>query len=233
MIVSYSRGFIFVKTKKTAGSTVEAVLSAACGPQDIITKEDAYKYPGSDAGWDGRELFRARNRARREREQQQEEDGADRVNKRAAGGFYSHMSAQEARSRLDPEFWNSALKLTIERHPYEKAVSLAYYRVAKKGETDIAQYLDRVVRKGAYATHPLWLIDGEIAVDEIIRQERLKDDLERIGMRLGIPIPAVLPNLKSRTRKDRRPAREILTAEQRRIVQETCLKEFELLGYEP
>ncbi len=146
MIISYSRGFIFVKTKKTAGSTVEAVLSAACGPQDVITKEDAYKYPGSDAGWDDDELFRARNRAKRERA------GMQRANKRAAGGFYSHMSAQEARSRLDPEFWNSALKLTIERHPYEKAVSQAYYRVAKKGETDIALYLDRVVRKGAYAT---------------------------------------------------------------------------------
>jgi hypothetical protein len=37
MIVSYLHKFIFIRTKKTAGTTVEMTLAPACGPDDIIT----------------------------------------------------------------------------------------------------------------------------------------------------------------------------------------------------
>ena len=37
MIVSHKHKFIFIKTKKTAGTAIEAALSELCGPQDVIT----------------------------------------------------------------------------------------------------------------------------------------------------------------------------------------------------
>ena len=37
MIVSHDRRFIFVKTSKTAGTSVEMQLSVFCGPDDIVT----------------------------------------------------------------------------------------------------------------------------------------------------------------------------------------------------
>src|ERR1700759_907039 len=37
MIISYSRNFIFIKTKKTAGSAIEAALSVHAGPDDVVT----------------------------------------------------------------------------------------------------------------------------------------------------------------------------------------------------
>ena len=37
MIVSYLHNFIFIKTKKTAGSAIEMALAPLCGPDDIIT----------------------------------------------------------------------------------------------------------------------------------------------------------------------------------------------------
>jgi hypothetical protein len=227
MIVSYSRNFIFVKTKKTAGSTVEAVLAAACAEGDIITHEDGYKHPGSEQGVDENALHRQRQEAKRAR------GGEKRANRNFAGEFYSHMSAQEARAQLDPAFWEQAFKLTAERHPYEKAVSQAFYRAFRDGSLYVDSHLDRVLHKGTYAGHPLWTIDGKVAVDAFLRQENLKSDLDQIGARLGIAIPETLPQLKARTRPDRRPAREILNAAQRRLVQETCRVEFEILGYEP
>ena len=37
MIVSHTHKFIFLKTKKTAGTSIELALSELCGPDDVIT----------------------------------------------------------------------------------------------------------------------------------------------------------------------------------------------------
>lgn len=37
MIASYKCNFIFIKTRKTAGTSVELALGEHCGPDDIIT----------------------------------------------------------------------------------------------------------------------------------------------------------------------------------------------------
>ena len=37
MIISHKHQFIFIKTKKTAGTSIEIALSQFCGEKDIIT----------------------------------------------------------------------------------------------------------------------------------------------------------------------------------------------------
>ena len=37
MIISHEHKFIFLKTKKTAGTAIEAALSELCGASDVIT----------------------------------------------------------------------------------------------------------------------------------------------------------------------------------------------------
>jgi len=233
MIVSYSRKFIFIKTKKTASTSVEAVLASGCGREDVISKADDVFYPGSNIPIAGRldpEAAPPAPRTYRQfRAQRKQTRGA-----RKRGEFYSHMTAEEIKERVDPRFWEEAFKLTVERHPYEKAVSQAYYRLNKhnrRGE-DFAEFLDRTIRKGGFAGYPIWTIGGDVAVDAFIRYESLETDLKSACERLGIAFPNELPRMKSRTRKDTRPAREILTDEQKRIVYELCQKDFEVLGYE-
>ena len=47
MIVSHEHRFIFVKTHKTGGTSVEIALAEHCGPDDIITpiveEDEAYR----------------------------------------------------------------------------------------------------------------------------------------------------------------------------------------------
>ncbi len=45
VIVSHEHGFIFMKTRKTAGTSVEIALSRICGPDDVITPD----HPGRRA----------------------------------------------------------------------------------------------------------------------------------------------------------------------------------------
>jgi hypothetical protein len=142
------------------------------------------------------------------------------------------------------DIWNGAFKFTSERHPYEKAVSYAYYRLdqmknyadqsmADRTSADFAKYLDDVVRNGKYASFKYYSIDGRPVVDDFIKLESLRADLARIGARIGIPIPDELPRRRrGKSRPDMRPAREILSDEQKQIVWEHCRPEFELLGYE-
>ena len=40
MIVSFQHEFIFVKTRKTAGTSIEMALTPFCGPDDIVTPID-------------------------------------------------------------------------------------------------------------------------------------------------------------------------------------------------
>lgn len=235
MIASYLHNFIFIKTKKTAGTTIEMTLGPLCGPDDIITP-----LGGNEEELRGNGQPVCRNYMPNPRQEQriarlmmkagrEARDKKQKLLEKAI--YYSHMSAEAAKQHLAPDFWERAHKFTVERHPYERVVSKAYFKY--KDNKPFDQYLDDVVRQGAYASHQHYMIGGAVAVDEIIRQENLHDDLKRLGAKLGLAIPDELPRGKGNHRTDRRPAREILTEEQKAIVREFCKTEFDLLGYEP
>jgi hypothetical protein len=235
MIASFLHNFIFIKTRKTAGTAVETVLASVCGPDDIITPlgikdEVARCNPdpicrnfATDPALEAAIRKAVRDGKRRSMR------GAKTAIRKA--DFYNHISAAEIRAKLPPAFWTGAHKFTVERHPYEKAVSQAYFNYAK--DEAFEPYLDRFIRKGRYTSFELYSIDGEVVVSEFLRQETLEDDLRRMAARLNLPLADEIPRNKSGSRADRRPAREILTDAQKEIVYGFCRKEFELLGYDP
>jgi len=103
---------------------------------------------------------------------------------------------------------NRAFKFTIERHPYEKVVSLAWFRAAPKG--DFSQALDEVLKIGYYRNFDLYTIDGKLAVDFIIRYEKMDEDVPKVEKAIGgLPILDRLPRANSDQRKDRRAARDV------------------------
>jgi hypothetical protein len=208
MIISYAYNFIFVRTRKTASSTIEDVLQSNLVPQDIRVSR--------------KKLVDGQTKA--ELGVQHEE---------VAG----HMTLKEIVPLVSPQFWADSFKFSCERHPYEKAVSLAHYnwlRGENRGasrDMGFEDYLDRIVRRGNYRGFDHYSIDGEVAVDDFIRFETLLEDLQRIGRHLGLAIPDELPRKKTAQRKDRRPAHEILSDEQKQVVYANCREEFELFGY--
>jgi hypothetical protein len=241
MIASFLRNFIFIKTRKTAGTSIEIFLSGHCGPDDIVTPigladERTRIVDGTVAAknYSGdRALEAAFAEAVLENDARKAREIVGGL--RGAGHFHNHMAAAKIAAKLPADFWTSAMKITVERHPYEKVVSLAYFRLYRSGlpAASFGQILDAVIQHGGVDDFSRYSLHGTPIVDRILRQENLLADMQELGRLLGFPVPAELPRAKSTMRLDRRPAAEILSAEQKRAIVSRNRYSFEVLGYAP
>jgi hypothetical protein len=229
MIISHKYRFIFIKTNKTAGTSIEIALSRFCGDKDVITPivpEDeeirgrlGYRGPQNylasilDYRW--QDLTRFVRKGKRKLR------------------FYNHISAKEARGKIGENVWNSYFKFCFERNPFERVISLYYWRHKKEPRPTLSEYLAsddlaRLIKRGV----ELYSIDGEIAVDRVCIYENMEEELEEIRVRLGIQEKIELPMAKASFRKDKRSYREILTGEQMEKIRELFNQELSLFGYE-
>lgn len=236
MIASFSRNFIFVKTQKVGGTSAEIVMSRWCSGADILTPisgEDEItraRFGSSPrnfaaTSWD-EPILRAVRRINRP-------VITDRIHRarKSAWRFYNHMPAHEIRVKL-PELWEQAFKFTIERDPFEKIVSLAWWRARRLGPDaahSLHYHIDRIISDRLYINYPTYAIDGRVAVDEVIPYDQLWKRLEVIANRLGCEIGDT-PNAKGGYRKDRASAIDILSAEQKRQVLSDAAIEFDVLN---
>lgn len=238
MIASYKHNFIYFKTRKTGSTSLEMSLSTYAGPDDIVTPlafPDEYvraeKNPEAMARnfSDDRPAEAVYNEAVRKHLRGPAMRAARVPLERVR--FYNHINAVKARRNLDEAFWKRAFKFTVERHPYEKAVSRAWMGT-RPGEA-FEPVLERIVRTGGYANFPLYTDGGNLLVDYIVRYEDLEGGLAHVESVVGISgIRERMPQSKTKYRRDRRPAIELLTRKQKRIIRRKCREEFELLGYE-
>ena len=211
MIVSHARKFIFVKTRKTSGTSMEISLSQVCGADDIITPisfED--ELVRLDAG--NRKLKRLRARRR--------------------GRFYNHMRAVDIREHVGRDVWDEYFTFSIERHPYEKVVSHVYFHARGRKDWDFDAELERVLKKGYYISYPIYSDGVTPIVDFIVNFERMQEDLATLSEQLGFDVARHYPKTKHRFRAERKPARELLSDEVKETIYRNCRVEFEALGFE-
>ena len=224
MIVSHKHKFIFIKTRKTAGTSIEIALSAFLGPDDIVTrmfKEDeatrqALGYRGSQ-----HTLVPLRRYAL--------SDWKDFLRTRERVEFYNHMPASLVRRYVGEKVWDEYFTFCFERNPYDKAISKYHWRARRSELPPLADYLRSV--KGKISDWRTYTIDGRIAVDFVGRFERLTEDLEEVRRRIGLPAPLVLPKAKGGYRKDKRHYSEVLNDEERALIEQTFAREIEAFGY--
>jgi hypothetical protein len=228
MIVSHRYRFIFLKTRKTAGTSVEIALSRLCGPEDVITPllpadeavrrelggrgpqhyQEGYSAYGLGDWW--RLLRRRRPKLR----------------------FYHHIGAAEARAKLGPEVWDGYFKFCFERNPWDKAISYYYHRQRKRPGPH-PSFAEFVLAGGADEVSDFdhYSIDGRVAMDFIGRYENLEHDLEEVRRRIGLPGPLRLPVTKGGFRQDRRAYQEIYGEAEKARVARAFAREIDHFGY--
>lgn len=233
MIISHEHRFIFIKTGKTAGTSVEIALSQVCGARDVITpisaEDEAVRREVGGRGpqnwvlpvsaWTLADWGRVVRRPTRPG--------------KARPRFYHHMPAAEIAARVGPGVWGSYYKFCFTRNPWDRAVSLYYWRHPTEPRPGIAEFLqsDEAARILRHGTRGRYTIDGKVAVDRVCRFESLEADLNEVLERVGVKGGVKLPRTKAGTRGDRRPYREVLDEACRRRVEEVCGEEIGGWGY--
>lgn len=181
MIVSHEHRFIFLKSRKTAGTSVEIALSRICGPDDVITPISPGDEPTRAAyGGRGPQNFDAPPLPRR---------------------AWNHMPASMVRQLVGRAVWRDYLTFSIERNPWDALVSLYHWRT-RAGETLAFEDFVWSPTVEDYATRNAraYRIGGELAVDEVCRYDTLEADLGRIWERLELPGRLELPHAKAQAR---------------------------------
>ena len=193
MIISHKYKFIFIKTKKTAGTSIEIFLSKYCGEEDIIT-------PISPEDEEIRKKLGYRLA------QNYQDSEGNQI-------FYSHIPASKVKEIIGSEIWDSYYKICFERNPWEKVISFYFWEYKTEPRPSISEFIRANNLKRLFiGENALYLIDNEIAVDRVCYYENLNSELEDFFKKINIiDSDFQLPTAKSKFRKDKRDYRKILS----------------------
>jgi hypothetical protein len=222
MLLSHKYKFIFVKTRKTAGTSMEISLSRYCGPDDIITpflnpEDEAFRrelniFPRNDLvplrRYRGREILKWLRGWRLR--------------------YWDHMPAKQIKRFIGDEIYNTYYKFCFERNPWDKVISYYHWENRKHKYPSLDDFFSR---KPLCTDYSKYSINGDIAVDFIGRYENLMEDLQAVCQRLGIPFDGWMPRAKASYRKDKREYRDILTLPQKEFIDRCFEKEIQLFHY--
>ena len=186
MIVSHEHGFVFMKTRKTAGTSVEISLSRVCGEDDVIT-------PVTEDD----EVLR---RAQGGRGPQHFESPPNLERK-----AFNHMPVSMVRKMLGRKKFESYFSFAIERNPWDAVVSLYHWRNRDSEPGSALESFGDYVASEAIATFAtknqrIYRIKGEVAVDRVLRYESLDSELATVWTELGLPGAPDLPHAKRGSR---------------------------------
>lgn len=224
MIISHTHRYIFIKSLKTAGTSVEAALSQYCGGDDIVTELGDYRF-NRDAN--GNWIHHAMN----------------------AGGFEQHDDAITIKSKIPDSIWNDYLKFSITRNPWDRTVSLFFWERKRKPDSAskpgllkrlvlgpdehsrLKTEFREFVLDGQWENNDrFYFMDGRLCVDYVIRYENLVQDFETLCQRLDLP-PIELPRLKAGIRKDRQPYTALYDKDTRDLVADRHRLDIQYFGY--
>ena len=240
MIISHARKFIFVKTYKTAGSSLEIALSKYCAKGDILTPLD------SDEEEQRREIsgLGAQNYGKPLRRYRIEEMIGWLRKRRPVERYNEHSPAWQIRRMIGSETWDRYFTFTIVRNPYDRCLSRFYYSKSveeKRGRKKVWDFgnLDQYMRYNPWFINENWAMytqDDEVLVDFIVRYERLEEDLAEISRRLGLERNIYEEMRSISAKRGLRPAADRsarLTAAGREMIGLLCAPEIEMFGYRP
>ncbi|RYB88975.1 hypothetical protein EUA06_17860 [Nocardioides glacieisoli] len=173
MICSHRHRFVFVKTRKTAGTSLEIALSRHCGPDDIVTRIS----PADE------ELRAAAG-------------GVPPQNDDTSPSSYAHMGARRVVKVIGRETWDDYFTFAVERNPFDVVASSWRYSARKPSFTkSFAEFVRTPRRLDRLALNErLYRMDGQVVVDRVYRYEELPAAVEDLSQRLGLDLD--LPHAK-------------------------------------
>lgn len=179
MIVSHKHRFIFIKTQKTAGTSVEVALSKICGPDDILTPIQTWlEDERTSSAGRGPQNYRLDHPLVPKRAWWKKLAGRPERHYHPSVGYYDHMPAWRVRAYLGEEIWSDYFTFAFERNPWDRQVSWYRYKTKSKAAEEKPSFEAFLAdRKRAFVdNYDLYELDGAIGVDYVGQYETLAND---------------------------------------------------------
>ena len=185
VVVCNEPPFVFLKTRKTAGTSIEMFLESAAGLKDEVAEVTHARV--TPRGIVGKRLI-----------PEAEETPDDAT-------WFNHMPARTIRDGLGRDRWDRSLKFTAVRDPFARTVSQFNWRRLRRGLNRIAdrdalqREMQKFLERGTFNDDTeVVTIDGRYVPDRTVRFERLADDMRGLCETLGLPFdPGHFPVTKS------------------------------------
>ncbi len=226
MIISHKHKFIYIKLRKTAGTSIEMMLSKICGENDVITplgKEDLIR--SKEKSGEARNYhFPLKKYWKREI--------AQFLLGQGPACFLEHFTAQEILNRVDEEVWNDYYKFTFDRNPFDKAVSYYFWDGGDKKYGNIKDWINN---GGLYSmsSYNLYSIGNRVVVDKVYKYEDMEKGLAHLTKRLNLDTPLQLPEYRAKgTYRKVKDYREVIDPESRALLEVMYARELALLNYQ-
>jgi hypothetical protein len=221
MLISHTKHFIYTKTAKTAGTSVEVYFEPYCMPDGEWSFSHERSVQVSKAGIVGHRGV---------------------IPKDTLPQWYHHMPAWQIRERIGTDIWNSYFKFCVVRDPFDKAVSAFHFMArdlaseACRGSLqNLKKCFEKWVANGKHlpVDRHQYVLDGSICMDHIIMYENLCGGIHQACKTLHIPFdPTRIPTLKV---SGRRPKHLMISdyynMESIRTVADVYQFEIEHFGY--
>lgn len=234
MLISHRKRFIYTKTVKTAGTSVESYFEPYC----MREGEWAFSH-GRDESISEAGIVGIRS--------------GEPLDIQSVI-WWNHMPAKTIRALIGEAIWNDYFKFCIIRNPFDAVVSAYrfFWESHQPQEPSSTNYLmrirsalsrrDRLAEIRSSFEHWLqsirlpidrnkYCIDGRLCLDSIIRYENLNDGIREVCRKVGIEYrPEQLPHLKKSESREF-PLESYYTPAALDLVERAYQFELETFGY--
>ena len=226
MVICHECRFIFLKTSKTAGTSVEIGLSKFCGPDDVLTPlvpvDEQLRMDVAGRGaqnhfapwWDYRPRDVARLLAGRGRTQR----------------FHSHIQAADVRQVIGDSIWKSYFTFCFVRNPWDRVMSHYYWRTSEP-RPPLGEFIESKAWILTSQGWDVYTIEDEVVVDRVCRYESIGDELRTARKLIGLSADIEIPSAKSGFRPKGTSYRVVMTDQDRDLVASFFHKEIEMFEY--
>ena len=227
MIVCHRYRFIFIKTRKTAGTSMEIALSRYCDKGDIVTPiAPVDEVTRRKMGYQGPVNYGIPFRSYSLSHWKKWLLKGERKKR-----FHNHTPGPRVRELLSPEIWNTYHKFCFERNPWDKLVSAYFWEKSRSDGLRWEEFINDPGRWRIYREFRSYADERGPILDFVGKYETITDDLAAVAGRLGLPDFPELPTAKSSQRENTYSYTTFYTREQKELVEREFADEIRLLGY--
>jgi hypothetical protein len=214
MLISHLKKFIYLKSVRTASTSVEIYFEKYCMPETewrLIPSQLMLITPDGIIGQRG-------------------EVPPDTP-------WYSHQSAIEIKQKIGKDIWDSYFKFGTVRNPFDKAVSLFYMSKSDSNkpildlENEKTEFEKWLVDGNYHSDFYIYSIDNACCFDAYVRYESIYPDLQQICDKIKVPFVPRLVKAHSHSRPKEFNALTLFTDVGKQVINDICKLELAQFGY--